>query len=278
MIQERAYAKINLGLEVGPLRQDGYHEMNTIMVPIDLYDELTFDFKEEEGILLIDNTNINTEDNFVYKAATLFMSELHLEKGLVITLKKNIPSEAGLGGGSADAAATLRGLNRLFRLDMSLAELANMAKKLGSDMPFCVYQTLAYCTGRGEEVEVLDIPYKRLDVAIIKPPYGLSTKEVYDGYSLGTINVHKEQFEGIKEGLVKGDLKLLNENIFNDLEESAFNLKPNLQLLALKIKDMGFVCGMSGSGTALFAIGDSHELHKMAQEIKYHRIYIGKLK
>ena len=72
MIQERAYAKINLGLEVGPLRQDGYHEMNTIMVPIDLYDELTFDFKEEEGILLIDNTNINTEDNFVYKAATLF--------------------------------------------------------------------------------------------------------------------------------------------------------------------------------------------------------------
>ena len=92
MIQERAYAKINLGLEVGPLRQDGYHEMNTIMVPIDLYDELTFDFKEEEGILLIDNTNINTEDNFVYKAATLFMSELHLEKGIVITLKKNIPS------------------------------------------------------------------------------------------------------------------------------------------------------------------------------------------
>lgn len=152
MIQERAYAKINLGLEVGPLRQDGYHEMNTIMVPIDLYDELTFDFKEEEGILLIDNTNINTEDNFVYKAATLFMSELHLEKGIVITLKKNIPSEAGLGGGSADAAATLMGLNRLFRLDMSLAELANMAKKLGSDMPFVCIKHLRIVLAVGKRL------------------------------------------------------------------------------------------------------------------------------
>lgn len=278
MIQERAYAKINLGLEVGPLRPDGYHEMNTLMVPIDLYDELTFDFKEDEGILLIDNTNINAEDNFVYKAASLFMTELGIEKGIIITLKKNIPSEAGLGGGSADAAATLRGLNRLFRLDMSLDELANMAKKLGSDMPFCVYQRLAYCSGRGENVQVLDIPYKHLDVAIIKPPYGLSTKDVYMGYSLGNINVHKEQFEGIKKGLITGDLDILEKNIFNDLEESAFNLKPNLQLLALTIKDMGFVCGMSGSGTALFVIGDAHELHKLAQEIKYHRIYIGKIK
>ncbi|MBS1477409.1 MAG: 4-(cytidine 5'-diphospho)-2-C-methyl-D-erythritol kinase [Acholeplasmatales bacterium] len=277
MIQERAYAKINLGLEVGPLRSDGYHKMNTLMVPIDLYDELTFDFKEDGGILLIDNTNINIEDNFVYKAANLFLNELHIDKGIVITLKKNIPSEAGLGGGSADAAATLRGLNRLFRLDMSLDELAQMAKKLGSDMPYCIYQRLAYCSGRGENVSVIDMPYKHLDVAIIKPPYGLSTKEVYDGYSLGNINVHKEQFEGIKKALSKGDLKLLEQNIFNDLEESAFNIKPDLQLLALKIKAMGFVCGMSGSGTALFVFGDNHELHKMAQKIKYHRIYIGKL-
>lgn len=278
MIQERAYAKINLGLEVGHVRPDGYHDMNTLMVPIDLYDELTFDFKEEEGILLIDNTNINSSDNFVYKAAALFMSELHLEKGIVITLKKNIPSEAGLGGGSADAAATLRGLNRLFRLNLSMDELANMAKQLGSDMPFCVYQTLAYCTGRGEEVEVLNLTYKRLDVAIIKPPYGLKTKDVYDGYTLETINIHKEQFAKIKEALIAGDLKLLGDNIFNDLEESAFNLRPSLQLLALKIKDMGLVCGMSGSGTALYVFGDNHELHKMAQEIKFHRIYITKLK
>lgn len=276
MIQERAYAKINLGLEVGQTRSDGYHEMNTIMVPIDLYDELTFELKEEEGIMLIDDTSINPEDNFVYKAAMLFLQTYKIDKGVIITLKKNIPSEAGLGGGSADAAATLRGLNRLFRLDVSLDELANLSKQLGSDMPFCVYQTLAYCTGRGEIVNLLDIPYKHFDVAIIKPPYGLRTKDVYDGYTLGEINIHKEQFEGIKLALTSGDLDLLGQSIFNDLEEAAFNIRPNLQLLALKIKDMGLVCQMTGSGTALFAIGDCNTLKKMAQEIKFHKIYIGK--
>lgn len=277
MIQERAYAKINLALEVGSKREDGYHNMNSIMIPIDLYDELTFDINEEGGIILIDNTNIQAEENFIYKAAQLFKDEYNISKGVVITLKKNIPSEAGLGGGSSDAAATLRGLNRLFHTDRSLDELAKLSSRLGSDMPFCIYQKPCYVTGRGEIVSEFIENHKKLDVAIIKPSYGLSTKEVYNNYEYKENN-YKERFEKIKKGLIYNDLKLLNDNLFNDLQTPAFKIKPELEDLYNAVKNINsnLIVQMTGSGTALFVIGNTHELHKMSHKIKYTRIYITK--
>lgn len=278
MIQERAYAKINLGLLVGSKRDDGYHNMNSIMVPIDLYDELTFDINDEGGIILIDNTNIQAEENFIYKAAQLFKEEYNISKGVVITLKKNIPSQAGLGGGSSDAAATLRGLNTLFHTNKTLDELAHLASKLGSDMPFCIYQKPSYVTGRGEVISEIIDEYKKLDVAIIKPSYGLSTKEVYDNYEEKEYD-YENKFVNIKEGIKKGDLKLLQENIFNDLQIPAFQIKPELEDLYNKVKSINpnLIVQMTGSGTALFVLGNNHDLHKMSHKIKYTRIYITKL-
>lgn len=278
MIQERAYAKINLGLLVGSKREDGYHNMNSIMVPIDLYDELTFDINDEGGIILIDNTNIQAEENFVYKAALLFKEEYNISKGVVITLKKNIPSQAGLGGGSADAAATLRGLNILFHTNKSKNELALLASKLGSDMPFCIYQKPCYVTGRGEIISKIIDDYKKLDVAIIKPSYGLSTKEVYDNYEEKEHNF-ENKFKNIEDGLKNGSLKLLSLNVFNDLQDPAFKIKPELEDLYNKVKSINsnLIVQMTGSGTALFVLGNNRDLHKMSHKIKYTRIYITKL-
>lgn len=273
MVKEKAYAKINLGLEVGALREDGYHDMNTIMVPINLYDELTFE-QIEEGIELIDNTSIKVEDNFVYKAAKLFLAHFNITKGVRIVLNKKIPEQAGLGGGSSDAAAVLRGLNYLFLVGASMDELSNLAKKLGSDMPYCVYSKLAFCSGRGEIVSLLDIDYKRIPVAIINPPYGLSTKLVYEVGVFDTVNIHKEQFEGIKEFLKTGNLEILKTNLFNELETPAFKLKPDLEELKKKLIDLGFVVGMSGSGTSLFVFGDEDKLNDLSYMFKYYDIYL----
>lgn len=273
MVKEKAYAKINIGLEVGALREDGYHDMNTIMVPINLYDELTLD-QIDEGIQLIDNTSIKVEDNFVYKAAKLFLSHYNITKGVRIFLNKKIPSEAGLGGGSSDAAAVLRGLNYLFFVGASMEELANLAKCLGSDMPYCVYSKLAFCSGRGEIVSIIDINYERRPVAIINPPYGLSTRLVYETGVFDTVNIHKEQFEGIKEFLKTGNLELLKSNLFNELEKPAFILQPDLEELKKKVEALGLVVGMSGSGTSLFVFGDEKKLKELPYLFKYYDIYL----
>lgn len=271
MIKEKAYAKINLGLEVGPVREDGFHDFNSIMVPIDLYDELTFE-ENENGILLIDNTNVKTEDNFVYKAAKLFLEKYKINTGVTINLNKVIPDKAGLGGGSSDAAATLRGLNRLFDTKASLDELAVLSRSLGSDMPFCVYSRPAFCTGHGEIVKLLDFDVKPIPLCIVKPPYGLSTKEVYNEFQFLSVNIHEEQFENIKEALKQGDLKLLMDNLFNDLEAPAFKLKPELSKLAETIKDLGYYVRMTGSGTGLLVFNDNNDFLKIHQNILFHTI------
>ncbi len=271
MIEENAYAKINIGLEVGKIRDDGYHQMNSILVPIDICDKLTFE-EIESGIVLVDNTNIKTEDNFVYKAAKLFKEEYQITKGVMIHLTKNIPSEAGLGGGSSDAAATLRGLNRLFNKNRSLDELAKLASRLGSDMPFCIYQQPAFCTGRGEEVSRLDLDLKNIKLLIVKPPYGLSTKDVYQAYDYKNDNNHEFQFDAIKTFLETGDLNTLEKNIFNDLEAPAFKIKPELFALKEKIESLGNIVFMSGSGTALCVFNETGDFSKIKEELKFYTL------
>lgn len=272
MIIERAYAKINLGLEVGALRTDGYHDMNTIMVPIDLYDELTFE-ETDFGIILMDNTEIKTEDNFVYKAAKLFMDEYGIEKGIIIKLDKKIPTEAGLGGGSSDAAATLRGLNRLFNTQKSLDELAVLAKKLGSDMPYCVYSRAAYCTGRGEIVKPLDIKVMPRDILLIKPPFGLSTKDVYSRKQFKTVGMHDEEFKTITVALETGSFDELKRGLFNDLEEPAFELIPDLQEIKSILLELGYTCIMSGSGTTICAFDENNDFSRLDGRFKFYTVF-----
>ena len=136
MIYEKAYAKINLSLEVLNTREDGYHGVNTIMVPISLYDELSF-FESDDVMY---RSNIDIEDDIVLKALKLFYDKYQIKKGVGIILEKHIPLASGMAGGSADAAACLRGLNRFFDINAPLKDLEELANKLGSDVSYCLYQ------------------------------------------------------------------------------------------------------------------------------------------
>ncbi len=271
MIVEKAYAKINLALEVKEKRLDGYHEVTNLMVPVDLYDELTFELIES-GIEL--ESDINIEDNFVYKAAKLFFETYNITKGVKITLKKNIPLQAGLAGGSSDAAACLRGLNRLFETNRSLDELANLSAKLGSDMPFCVYQKLALCTGRGEIVKTLNFHFNEIDCTLIKPNFGFSTKDIFSNYKYEPID-RIQNFDNILKGICCGNNNLIEDNIFNDLQKVSFNISKELKTLYDLLSGSNKVF-MSGSGPTLFIF--SHNIPNIDKIDKNYKVIYTKVK
>lgn len=249
MIVEYAYAKINIALEVLNKREDGYHTLNNIMLPIDLCDVLTFEKCDE----LIFESNLDIEDNFIIKAANLFFDTYNISPKVKITLDKKIPLSAGLAGGSADASAVLRGLNRLYNTNITLEELAKISAKLGSDMPYCIYQKLSLCKGRGEIVNLLDIDYKKYNILIIKPAFGLSTKLIYDNYKYQNINKQKK-IDNILTSLKEDDIKMLNDNIFNDLQDVALNISKELNETFNKIKSKGYDIKMSGSGPTMYIL------------------------
>lgn len=239
MIKEKAYAKINLSLRVYPTNEDGYHNINSLMVPIDLYDELLFSFSDKDEVII----EIYIENNIILKALNLFKETYNLKEKVRIEVNKKIPIAAGLAGGSSDASATLRGLNRLFNLNIPLKELEKLANILGSDNTFTLYSKPAICTGRGEILDFIG-SIKEIPIIIIKPNFGLSTKTIYDDYEY----VEKEDKTLIiKKALKNGDLSKVEANIFNDLEKPA--LKNNEyndfcnKLETLKIKSY-----QSGSG------------------------------
>ena len=164
MIKENAYAKINLALEVMDV-EDGYHKVNNLMIPIELHDELTFT-KNDEIVILDDPF---PGENIIEKAARLFFQKTNIFGGVLITVKKNIPHAAGLAGGSTDAAATLKGLNKLYDAGLTRDELIEMSAALGSDVGFFVDTKIALCTGRGDIIDPINSTMDDFDILLIKP-------------------------------------------------------------------------------------------------------------
>lgn len=257
MIVEKAYAKINLALEVKDKMSDGYHEVNTIMVPINLYDELTF--IEHDEVLY--RTNMPVEDDIVLKALKLFYDKYNIKSGICLILEKGIPMSAGLAGGSSDAAACLRGLNKFFNINAPLSELEELAAKLGSDVPYCLYQQASLCTHRGEKVEVLDVNYDKYPLTIIKPDFGISTKSVYELYQYDKVD-KTNNINNIIEGLKTNNLKLIKDNIFNDLARVSVNMT-SLEDIYNDIKELGYDVYLSGSGPTLYILGENPDLSKI---------------
>ena len=276
MIEEKAYAKLNLVLEVYKENEEGFHDLKTIMVPIDLYDSLTFD-QIDDGIILLDNSNLAYDENIVYKAAKLFLETYNIKKGVLITLEKNIPTQAGLAGGSSDAAATLRGLNKLFNLNLSLEELATLSERLGSDVAYCLYSRPALCTGRGTNVKLLDFDIPKWSVLLLKPPFGCSTKEIYKNYEAPE-KKKTARINHVLEGLKEDNLELVNKNMFNDLESSAFKLNSSLSKLSESLNQVSKTL-MSGSGSTLFILSKDLDFLKDIElkHTKYLRTILTKL-
>lgn len=253
MIKIDAYAKINLALEVMG-EKNGYHEVNNLMIPIGLHDEVTL---EKSELILIEDDPFPGE-NIMEKAAKLFFEETNIEGGVFIRIKKNIPISAGLAGGSSDAAAVLKGLNILYEANLSNEKLVLMSSKLGSDVGFFIDTNLALCTGRGEIINPLSFKAPKLNVLLIKQRIGLSTAMIYKNYVYDGTSKN-DKINNIITALKEKKIELLKENIFNDLEPVALKVSKVLKDLFDKIKNMGIDVHISGSGPTMYVIDPTME-------------------
>ncbi len=260
-----AHSKINLALEVMDLK-DNYHMVNNLMIPITLYDKLSFEKSDE--IILLDN---NIKDNIIIKAAKLFIEHFKINGGVKIKLEKNIPIAAGLAGGSTDGAAVLKGLNKLYNVSASSDELKKLAEKLGSDVPFFIDEEVALCTNRGEKINPLNIKVKPIKLLLIKPISSLSTKEVYENYNYDGVS-KKEKIDNIIDSLKNNDIDKLKQNIFNDLTVPALKLNKELKILYNNLKKEYDVY-LSGSGPTLFIINPKDSSVKKIEE-KYKDLFV----
>lgn len=263
----KAPAKINLSLDVLHKRSDGFHEVEMIMTTIDLADRVELTFLEEDAIRINSQNRFVPDDqrNLAFQAAKLLKERFQVKAGVHISIEKNIPVAAGLAGGSSDAAATLRGLNKLWKLNLTLDELAELGSEIGSDVSFCVYGGTALAKGRGEKITQLPPP-PTCWVVLAKPFIGVSTADVYRRLELSGIN-HPNlpaMVEAIKEGSFEG----VCDNVGNVLEEVTLKLYPEVAQIKDQMQRFGAdAVLMSGSGPTVFAL--------VHHDSRMHRLYNG---
>lgn len=247
MIIEKAYAKINLALEVME-KIDGYHKVNNVMIPISLFDEIVLSISNKTHI-----KDDNIEDNICLKAAQLFLNEFNIDECVEIVINKKIPKAAGLAGGSSDAASVLKGLNKLFNINASNEVLKKLAAKLGSDVAFFIENKPALCTNRGEIITPLECNLDDYYVLLINPKVELSTAYVYANYTYNYAN-KENMLNSVIDALKYNDIDMLKNNIFNDLEDVALKLSSELNDIYTKLIKEGFNPRVSGSGPTIYLI------------------------
>ena len=252
----KAYGKVNISLDVVGKREDGYHLLSMIMQNIDLYDEIEVE-KQECGIILECNKSYVPVDNrnLAYKAAEIFKERYDIVDGVKINIEKNIPVSAGLAGGSTDAAAVLKVMNKLFNVNATEEELMELGLKLGADIPYCIHGGTALCEGIGEIITPIK-PFRDKIVVLVKPAFGVSTKEVYKNFNLEKVKQHPKTAE-IINAIENDDLNFVASNMKNLLE----NVTLRKHKILIKIKEEMNACGainsmMSGSGPTFFAFFD----------------------
>lgn len=252
--QMKAYAKINLGLDVLGKLENGYHEVKMVMQTVGIYDELSF-VKTESGITVTtDSGELPTnEDNLIYKAARLMLETYGIQGGIRIHLKKNIPIAAGMAGGSTDAAATMKGINRLYDLDCSLRELMELGVKIGADVPYCVMGGTALAEGIGEKLTALPAA-PECYLLVAKPDINVSTKYVYEHLDAEGIAEHPD-IDGMVQAIEEGSLQGILNRLGNVLETVTIKAYPVIDTIKNRMKELGAVGSlMSGSGPTVFGI------------------------
>lgn len=252
-----APAKLNLFLEIRAKRPDGYHDLESLMVAVDLFD--TLELRAADGpeiALTCEPATLSAgPDNLVYKAAVALRAHVRRPTpGAEIRLTKRVPAQAGLGGGSSDAAATLVGLNRIWKLGLTREELLAIAGSIGSDVAFFLTLPAAWCTSRGEIVtpEEAHAGASGFHFVLVCPPVGLGTAGVYKRLAVPGAPVAGD---AVRSAFRTGDAEALGRALFNRLEEPAFALEPLVGGIRERLAASG-PCGalMSGSGSAVFAV------------------------
>ena len=263
----RSYAKINLGLDVTGTLPNGYHSLKMIMQTISLNDTLYFEKRKKNTISL--KTNLpylpTNEKNIVFQAIKLFKDTMHIYDGIFCTVTKHIPVAAGMAGGSGNAAAALKAMDRMFGTHLNTEQLCEMGVKLGADVPYCITGGTALAEGIGDILTPLPSP-PHAKILIVKPPVSVSTKDVYKSLELSENTVHPD-IEKCISAIKTGSLKNLCDNLGNVLEDVTIKLHPTIADIKNKMKEMGAAGSlMSGSGPTVFGLFEDENAAKSAFE------------
>lgn len=267
-IQLKARAKINLSLDILGKRPDGYHEVEMIMQSIELHDLIHLEAIDQGIQVITDHPLLNAEqENIAYKSARLLMERYHIDRGVKITITKNIPVAAGLAGGSSDAAAVLKGLRLLWNLHLTQEQLEGIGSEIGSDVPFCIKGGTVLATGRGEVLTPLE-EMPEVWLVLAKPPIEVSTAEVYKNFSLERVN-DKPQTALLLEAIKQRDINSIANHMGNVLETVTLNRYPTVLALKKAMTGLGLKAMMSGSGPSVFGFATGHqEAEKIAGQLR----------
>ncbi|MGU8236170.1 4-(cytidine 5'-diphospho)-2-C-methyl-D-erythritol kinase [Clostridium perfringens] len=276
----KAYAKINIALDAIGKREDNYHLLRMIMQTVDLYDVIDIEKSNDGNISISCNKHYvpTDERNLAYKAAVLFRDEFNIKDGVKINIKKNIPVAAGMAGGSTNAAAVLVIMNKLFNVNASLEVLKEIGLKIGADVPYCIEGGTALCEGIGEIITPLK-PFENKILVILKPNFGVSTKEVYTNLDINKIRKHVN-IEGLIQAMENDNLDYVSKNMKNVLENVTLKKHTILKNIKEDMRKSGALGAMmSGSGPTVFAFFDDMLTAQRAFEFlkgkyKYSDVYI----
>lgn len=261
MISLKAFAKINIGLKILNKREDGFHNVETTLATINLCDLLTMDEIDSGITVEAEGLDVQPEENLCYRAADTFMQRHGITRGVKISLIKNIPVGGGLGGGSADAAAVLKGITKLFDMYVEDKELMEMASEIGSDVPFFIKGGAAYAKGRGDELKFFKLPHMRL--VLYYPGYPISTKWAYEEYDkmrltpeVDVDNISPGKKKKIRKGFA----------LENSFEKIVFKRHPDLLDVKTRLLAVGaFFVSLSGTGSCLFTLVDEKTQEKITK-------------
>ena len=267
----RSFAKINISLNITKKREDGFHEIDSVMLPISLHDSLVVSKLKNttDNFVTVDDFSIGS---FSYNLATFSIEKLqsayHFNDKFRVLIHKVIPIQAGLGGGSSNAAFTMKAVNTMLKLGATDEELIQLSKPLGCDIPFFIKCKPARVQGVGEILTPINIKNNYF-VLIVKPELGCSTKEVYalsDSMELKTCNL-----DNVVKALEEGDDDLLLENMYNALQEPAIKMVPQIQTIIDELKENGLkMVQVTGSGSAVFALStDKALLTKVLKKLEH---------
>lgn len=256
MIMVKAHAKINVALNVNEKMENGYHKVDMVMLPLELHDRIEFEFlpSDYDNIITCDDTSIPCdESNLMIKAFQTIEKHFDIKRKFRIHAHKIIPLSAGLGGGSADAAVVINTVLKMCKISPSKEELIAIAKEVGADVPYCLFNKAARCKGIGEDLEPIKVKDK-YNVLIIKPKKGISTAQAYNLYD----ELENKEYSNIEEliiGLEEGNEELIAKNMVNGLEQASIKVLEDISAVKAKLKNDGFkMVLMSGSGSSIFVL------------------------
>ncbi len=268
-VYKKARAKINLYLEITNKRDDGYHDIESIFQKINLYDELYIEklFGHSGIEIKSNNRSLENSKNIIYKAYYRLKMEFPQITRVKVILKKNIPMQAGLGGGSSDCATFIEGINKLFNLKLTKEKMKKIGKELGADIPSMFHEKPLIARGIGEIIEEINDTIKYY-LIVIKPNFSCSTKEMYKKIDKKMENKKeietKNNMQEIKKGIINKNIKKISENLYNVFEKNVGNLK---EIMKIKKELLGLGANgalMTGSGSCIYGIFENKNQAKNA--------------